>query len=215
MNYKAYFFDFDGVILNSNALKIQGFIDLFSGHPEHLIQEYVTYHRATEGISRFVKIRYFYEKLLGQPITEDQVQAHAQRFSEIMLGLVLNPQLIILETLDFIRSLQGKADLHIISGTEEKELNIICNHLNLSQYFGQIKGSPLTKPVHFRQLFETYGYSPEQVVMIGDSQMDLDASLETGCDFWGYNNLELVGKGNGYIRQLSPALVLDHAPSPH
>ena len=78
---KTILWDFDGVILDSMSVRDWGFRNIFKDYAEEQVSELITYHRINGGLSRYVKIRYFYEVLLGKSITEDKVLEYAQAFS--------------------------------------------------------------------------------------------------------------------------------------
>ena len=56
---KAIIFDFDGVLIESAAIKTEAFREVFSKWQDK-VDEIVTYHNKNMGISRFVKFKYFY-----------------------------------------------------------------------------------------------------------------------------------------------------------
>ena len=56
-------FDCDGVILDSNAIKTQAFREALPGEPEDLVEQLVSFHKATGGVSRYVKLEYFFKEL--------------------------------------------------------------------------------------------------------------------------------------------------------
>ena len=70
MMIKALLFDFDGVILESADIKTAAYRALFKGEDSNKVEEFIDYHIQNAGISRFVKVRYFYEKILGIKITD-------------------------------------------------------------------------------------------------------------------------------------------------
>ena len=95
--YKEIIWDFDGVILLSDAVREYGFRKVFENHPEELVQKLIDFHLKNGGLSRYVKIKYFYENVLGQPITEEQVTIHAEEFSVIMREALTDKKLIMLQ----------------------------------------------------------------------------------------------------------------------
>ena len=57
---KTIFWDFDGVIIDSMKIKGDGFIELFENYNLKQVRLLERYHYANGGISRFDKIKYFY-----------------------------------------------------------------------------------------------------------------------------------------------------------
>jgi beta-phosphoglucomutase-like phosphatase (HAD superfamily) len=62
--YKNVIWDFDGVIIDSMPIRGQGFEEIFKDFAAVHVEELMRYHRANGGLSRFVKIRYFFEVIL-------------------------------------------------------------------------------------------------------------------------------------------------------
>ena len=61
---KTIFWDFDGVIIDSMKIKGDGFIELFENYNLEQVRLLEKYHYANGGISRFDKIKYFYNQIL-------------------------------------------------------------------------------------------------------------------------------------------------------
>lgn len=196
--YKVILWDFDGVIEDSMAVRDLGFVRVLenSGFEAEDIGSLLAYHRANGGLSRYVKFRYFYEVILGQEVAEADISVLASSFSEIMLSLLINKDLLIQDTVDFIKSHYETFEFHIVSGSDGQELNKICNGLHLDSYFHSIGGSPTAKTVLISNLIRDHGYLASEICLIGDSINDYDAAVANGIDFFGYNNTALEGKGS-------------------
>lgn len=184
---KNILFDFDGVIMDSMPIRSKGFEILFSNHPSHLVEKLVTYHNINGGLSRYHKIRYFYEELLHKEISEQEVLDLANSFSAIMKKELLNPLLLISETVDFIRLTHKNYPMHVVSGSDGNELRWLCEKINLSQYFISIQGSPTPKNQLVKNLLMDYNYKIAETVLIGDSINDYQAAKENGISFLGFN----------------------------
>ena len=65
LKYKVIFWDFDGVIKESHAVKTDSFIKLFDDQDEKFIDKVSKHHTKNAGISRFKKIP-LYLKWLGK-----------------------------------------------------------------------------------------------------------------------------------------------------
>ena len=196
---EAIIFDFDGVILDSMPVRTYGFREIFKAYPNGHVDELIAYHLANGGMSRFEKIRYFYEKILRKSISEAQIMAYAAEFSTIMKANLMDPALLMTPTMEFIQKCSVKFPLHIASGSEEKELNQICTALHIASYFNSIHGSPTPKPELVSNILHTNMYNPKNVIFIGDSYNDFEAADLNGIPFWGFNNNELKNVGEYYI----------------
>lgn len=196
---KQILFDFDGVIIDSMPVRDFGFENMVAGHDPALIKQFLDYHRINAGLSRFAKIRYFHEQMLGSSITDEEVNRLTTEFSIIMKERLVTPEIIIQETVNFIKSIYKTIPLHIVSGSEENELNFLCKAHCLDGYFVSIEGSPTPKIELVKNIMKKYGYKQKETVLIGDSISDFDAADASDLEFYGYNNPEMETKGVDYI----------------
>ena len=146
---KNIFWDFDGVLIDSNDVRTNGFREIFHKHPINLVDELIKYHTKNGGLSRYDKIKYFYEKILRKNISETQVVEYSNSYKSIMLNHLLNKKYLINDSLNFIKKNHSK-NMFLVSASDEKELKIICEYLGLKKYFIEIKGSPTTKKITFK-----------------------------------------------------------------
>lgn len=198
-NYKNIIWDFDGVILDSMPIRERGFALIFEQYPEEQVNQLLAYHHANGGLSRFAKIRYFYEQILGKPITDEQVSAYAQSFSAIMRQRLNRTELLIADSVAFIRSAYQQYNFHVVSASEQTELRYLVEHLGLSPYFKSVYGSPTLKADNIRKVMEENSYQADETCLIGDSKNDFEASVKNNISFLGYNNLQLLELGKGYL----------------
>ncbi len=84
MKYQHIIFDFDGVLVESNEIRFNGFRKLFKGFPEDHVDQLVAYARANGGVSRYKKIEYFFNAIRQEPISDESVNHWAARFSELV-----------------------------------------------------------------------------------------------------------------------------------
>jgi len=182
------FWDFDGVLLNSNAIRDWGFIKVLADFPQVEVNQLLDFHHKNGGLSRYVKFRYFFEKIRGECVTEDQIKEWAIRFSTTVLGELINPGLIIPETIAFVRNNYQNYQMHIVSGSDGAELNQVCKKLEIAKYFISIHGSPTSKTELINQLINKNNYNPKTCILIGDSINDFEASKSNLIHFMAYNN---------------------------
>ncbi len=185
---KNILFDFDGVILDSMPTREYGFRKIFEDFNAADVDKLLVYHNANGGFSRFVKIRYFFEEVLKQGISDEKVQEYAESFSKIMKLALVDKKYLITETVDFIIENQGKYNFHIVSGSEHFELNFLCKQLGLKDYFIDINGSPTPKKELVGNLMLQYQYETNDTILIGDAVNDYDAAIINNIRFYGYNN---------------------------
>lgn len=196
---KCIIWDFDGVILDSLAVRDYGFREIFADFECADVEKLISYHQCNGGLSRFHKIAYFFDEILHTPITRDEVQSYAHAFSQIMRKELTNPKYLIHDSIEFIRRYHKVVDFHIASGSEHNEINFLCHSLGIAEYFKSINGSPTPKTSLVEQiLYEAY--SPRECILIGDSINDYEAARANGVAFCGYNNTSLQHCSKLYVR---------------
>lgn len=188
MTIKVIFWDFDGVIMDSNAIRDQGFAKVLKDFPSHEIDQLLAFHQKNGGLSRYVKFRYFFEEIRGESISDEEVDTWAKKFSVYMFQSLVNPDLLIFETLSFVKRSQGKFIMHIVSGSDQDELREICKRLEIDVLFHSINGSPTPKTQLLKDLLALHQYRPEECLMIGDSINDFNAADDNKIEFMEYGN---------------------------
>lgn len=200
---KTILWDFDGVLMDSMSVRDKGFEIVLKEHSQEEVEKLMKFHRENGGLSRYVKFRYFFEKIKGREISEEEVQEYASRFSNVMLENLIDKNLLIEDSLQFVRQSYTQYKMHIVSGSDQSELRHICRNLDIEKYFISIHGSPTPKKKLVKDLLLENGYSTEQTLLIGDSINDYEAAVENGISFYGYNNLQLKETSNNYIEKFS------------
>jgi beta-phosphoglucomutase-like phosphatase (HAD superfamily) len=75
---KTIFWDFDGVILDSMPIRDFGFVKIFEDFDKELVDKLLEYHTLNGGLSRYVKIRYFYNTLLNVEVSDEKAVCKRQ-----------------------------------------------------------------------------------------------------------------------------------------
>ncbi len=190
---KNIIFDFDGVILDSVPVKTEAFKKLFEEFPIDRVNQLIEYHLTNGGKSRYIKIKYFFNEILNQEISEKEILRYANRYSKLTKEELSKSKYLVEETMDFIKKNYQKYNLHVASGADENDLRYICDSLNLKQYFLSINGSPKIKSEIVRSLLTDYNYSKDETILIGDSVNDFEAAESNEIEFYGFNNKSLEG----------------------
>ena len=185
---KVIFWDFDGVILDSMLIRDKGFREVLKGYPLGEVDKLMEFHNLNGGLSRYVKFRYFFEKIRNEIITETEVKQWANSFSLIMKKLLVDNSLLIEDSVTFIKENYTKYQMHIVSGSDGIELSYLCEKLGLSNYFISIQGSPTPKIKLVSELLDFYHYKKNNVILVGDSMNDHEAAHLNEISFYGFNN---------------------------
>ena len=181
--YKTLVFDCDGVVLNSNQLKIQAYFDVAIkfGANETQAQALVNHHVKLGGISRYPKFEYFLREIMQQIVTEQAMQALLDGFTAQVKRLLTDCE--IAPDLMRVREANPHAKWMIISGGDQAELNNIFKQRGIDKLFDAgIFGSPDNKDVILARELDA-GNIIEPALFIGDSRYDHQASTNAGLDF--------------------------------
>ncbi|WP_052128857.1 HAD family hydrolase [Neosynechococcus sphagnicola] len=201
---KAIAFDFDGVILESTAIKTQAFRQLFQDYPEQL-EAIVQLHLEKAGISRFEKFRIIYQDYLQQPLEEETLANLGVRFSQQVYEAVLACPFVA-GAEEFLRSRAPDYPLYIASGTPEAELQAIVHQRHLKGFFQGVYGSPASKQAILQRILHEQQLQPSELLMIGDAIADYQGAKATAVPFVG--RVE-AGKPNPFPSQGAIALIAD------
>ena len=173
----------------SNEIRDRGFELVLADFPDQEVDELLAFHRANGGLSRYVKFRYFFEEVQGEEnVTDEKIQHWANRFSEVMLQHLKDPELLIEETVTFVKREHEHYNMHVVSGSDGQELREICASVGLSPYFRSIHGSPTPKTDLVTNLLDEHAYDSDTALLIGDSINDYEAAQDNGIAFMGYGN---------------------------
>lgn len=181
---KAMCFDFDGVLVDSTRLKTEAYVHFYTDRDPALVELIRNYCDYNSGLSRQIKFSHIQNVILQEPLTNDQHEKLCAGFRDIVLDQVLQEPLI-QGTRESLEACQGQYTCFVASGTPHEEINQICEQRDLRRYFAGIGGSPTTKAAWLQKILVKLNLAPEQVVMIGDAPLDLEAARTTGVQFIG------------------------------
>lgn len=181
--YQTLVFDCDGVVLNSNQLKIQAYFEVAIkfGATEVQAQALVDHHVLFGGISRYPKFEFFLREILKQPVTEQSMQALLSTFTaevkRLLTDCEVSPDLMAL------RNTAPDVKWMIISGGDQSELREIFKQRGIADLFSAgIFGSPDNKDqILAREI--AAGNIRQPALFIGDSRYDHQASTRASLDF--------------------------------
>jgi len=181
--YKTIVFDCDGVVLDSNQVKIQAYYDtaINLGDTPEQAQALVDYHVMLGGISRYVKFEYYLREIAKRPANEDAIQVYLNEF-----GRILDIALMDCQIAPNLLSLKQKTP-HLrwmmLSGGDQLEVQTIFQRRNIAHLFeAGIFGSPDNKDVVLEREI-AIGNLQLPALFIGDSKYDHQASTRAGLDF--------------------------------
>lgn len=182
--YDAIVFDFDGTLIDSAHIKTWAFGKLFECYGEDIVREVTAWHRRHEGISRFIKFRYWHEHLLGKLYTEEIGASLSNSFSQLVVDEIVKAPYVA-GAMPFLEKYYQKLPLYIASGTPTSELHQILERRHMRHYFKGIYGSPETKENILRKISIDNKWLPKRILMVGDAISDWESAVAVGTDFFG------------------------------
>jgi phosphoglycolate phosphatase-like HAD superfamily hydrolase len=184
MKYRHIIFDFDGVLVESNEIRFNGFRKLFKDYPQGEVEKLVGYAKANGGVSRYKKIEYFFNEIRREPISEESVNQWATQFSELVEQDIVEAKPVE-GSLKFLEDYFSHFDFAIVSGSDQAELRRICEKRKIDHFFKMILGSPVEKKDNIASLLSDLNWQHNESLYVGDSNNDLDAAKANDLDFVG------------------------------
>ncbi|MEK9671136.1 MAG: HAD family hydrolase [Rhodospirillaceae bacterium] len=178
------FFDFDGVILESNEVKIDAFKHMYAPYGEDVVKRVLQEHVRHEGVSRVVKLERFHREFLGIKLDPAGLDGLAQEYSNLVEDVVCGVDPVP-GAMDMLAAWLDRAPMYVVSGTPQDELRRITDRRGLSGYFTAVFGSPRVKTDIVGTVLGEIGIAPARALFVGDSMTDHDAARAVGARFLG------------------------------
>ena len=190
MKYQYIIFDFDGVLVESNEIRFNGFRKLFGDYPKGQVEQLIDYSKANGGVSRYKKIEFFFNTIRKEPISSKLVNHWANQFSELVTKDILEARPVE-GSLEFLEKYFNQFDFAIVSGSDQRELREVCKRRGIDSFFKIILGSPTEKQDNIAALLSDFKWARSKSVYIGDSNNDLEAAKTNDIDF--------IGRSSGLV----------------
>jgi phosphoglycolate phosphatase-like HAD superfamily hydrolase len=182
-DYDVIIFDCDGVILDSNTMKIAAMRIALkeSEFPNKLITHAINAFKNNFGKSRYFHSQYFVETLWGlsKEKSRQQQELILQYYGDAVEQEYLHVAMA--DGIQNLLDLLSNKTLYIASGSEEKQLIRIFKQRNLAYYFNAILGSPITKSDNVKHIIKQHKH--KKILFIGDAVADHQAAIDNGIDF--------------------------------
>jgi phosphoglycolate phosphatase-like HAD superfamily hydrolase len=175
-------FDFDGVIVESNAIKDQAFYTLYLPFGEAAARRAFQIHLQNPGASRFEKFAMIHRALLDREITPAESIELGERFSALCFEAVCSCPMVA-GAEEFLTKYSGRLVLALASATPEEELMAIVQRRGLAPYFRYACGKPRSKVESLNHILRCERVKREEAVFVGDQTSDRDAALQAGIAF--------------------------------
>jgi phosphoglycolate phosphatase-like HAD superfamily hydrolase len=181
--YSCAIFDCDGVILDSNPVKIAAYRAALVGEDPEAVERLIEDHRRTGGVSRFTKLeRYFKTRRPPHPDPKAALAEALAKFGAAAReGLKTCPEVPgVREVLTAFAD--RSAPIHVISGGDEDEVREALEARGLAPLITGIHGAPTSKQEHFERL-RSEGELLPGGVYFGDAELDMHMAENYGLDF--------------------------------
>jgi phosphoglycolate phosphatase-like HAD superfamily hydrolase len=179
-DYNIWYFDCDGVLLDSNRLKTKVFYEVALPYGEENAKALQSYHEKLGGISRFEKFQYFFEVMLGKKSYQYEYENALEQFGVLTKEKMATCD----ETVglrDLLEKLNSLTNCYVVSGGAQDELRDVFKIRQLAGYFTGIYGSPDNKLEILERIHR--GTHEKNAVFVGDSRYDYEAASSYGIDF--------------------------------
>lgn len=178
---KAIFFDFDGVIVESNQVKKESFLEIFKSYSSSY-DEILKYEEKCGPLSRFDKVRDI-RKILN--IDDDAIEEKwLNKYKDLTIKNVINADYVN-GSIEFLEFLHGKYKLFLLSNTPLDDLLEIVHEKDIAHFFDDIFGSPVVKAEILMDYKIKHNYQNSEILFIGDNLTDLSAGLDAEVMFIG------------------------------
>lgn len=179
--FRLIFWDFDGVIKESVAIKTEAFVQLFFPFGAEVAERVCLHHEANGGMSRFEKMP-VYLAWAGLPVTEQLVEDYIHRFSRAVLSrVVAAPWVPGVEHI--LRSNPYQQEFVLVTATPQGEIEEILAAIRLRPCFSDVFGAPTRKGDAIQQVLRRRDVLSSDSLMIGDATADMNAALENDVPF--------------------------------
>jgi phosphoglycolate phosphatase-like HAD superfamily hydrolase len=179
------FFDFDGTLVDSAAIKRNCFYSVFPNTPEcrSTISAVLLENREA---SRYEVIPRMIEEMLskGLPVLQGTtVEIAIETYTSQVLAAVL--------ACDempgagrLLHALSTRCSICIVSNTPESDLRNLVKARKWHRLVRSVDGYPCRKSDIIRDRLSGFGFSPNRALVVGDGRSDEEAAEANGCAFY-------------------------------
>lgn len=171
--------DMDGVVLDSESIKLAAFHDLFADYPDHL-EAIDQYNRQQRGVPRRQKFDYVLSQIIHLPPGPEILDKLSEQYSQHIRAQMLQAPLVS-GVAEFLN--QPEFSFYLNSSAPLDEIEQVLAIKGIRQFFKQAFGYPAAKREVLAQLGQDY--SPGHVTFFGDALADFEAAQVAGVDFVG------------------------------
>ena len=177
--YSTIIFDCDGVIFDTNSLKISAFKKALNAFPDDMVNPFIEYVKANFGKTRMHFFQHFLDNFAPQspPSTyEKLLESYGASCRSLYRKASLTQGF-----LDYAILHHSKSELFVVSGNNGDELQEAFAYRKIDHFFSHIYGAPQSKKAGLTTILSSR--ERNSAVMIGDALMDYEAAKHHHIDF--------------------------------
>lgn len=201
-------FDCDGVLIDSNKLKGQAFLEVIKSESSDDRSAFSAYHKQHGGISRNSKFTWFYRDYLRRTNWQKEVEEGLKKFKSEMESSLLEASLVpgIQEFLQYLNAMKKKCI--VISAGADDELISILKQKGLISCFLEVLGNSNNKFQHIERLLEKKVINGAGIYF-GDSLADYEAAKKFDLEFIFVSGYTLWGEGLDFCNSENIEIIPD------
>jgi phosphoglycolate phosphatase-like HAD superfamily hydrolase len=190
------FLDFDGVIMDSMALKLDSYCHAFAGmgFDREAIRALQV---ASAGLSRQKTIPLMYESLSGRSMPDGVYREALARFTDHDDASRAGMALMSGAEAFLTAARREGVRLAIVTGTPQEVIEKTIAYFNLGRFFIRVCGTPGGKAEHLGRMLGEFGLSAGRCLYAGDAIKDQEAAAAVGMPFVGVNADSAVFRAEG------------------
>lgn len=196
--YKAFIFDFDGVLADSVEVKTEAFARLFEDFGPEIQAKVIEHHRKNGGMTRKEKFAHYYQNYLKKSLDHGEMERLCSAFANLVVDNVVRASEIP-GAENFLKKWHNTVKCFVVSATPDDEIKEIVKRRGIDIYFHEILGSSCSKSDNVKCLLNKYELAPRQCLFFGDAESDYSAATTSGVDFIG-----ILPNENAPLLQIAP-----------
>jgi phosphoglycolate phosphatase-like HAD superfamily hydrolase len=177
--YTTVFWDFDGVIKESLAVKADAFERLFAPFGAAVAMRVRSHHEHHGGLSRYEKLPLYLE-WAGQESSAAEVARYCELFSAAVCQRVIDCEWVP-GAREYLQANYTRQTSMLVTGTPQTEIEGILDALGITHWFREVHGAPVAKADAICSVLARSPRAP--AILIGDSASDYAATQAAGIDF--------------------------------
>ena len=182
LNYKNFFFDFDGVLADSLEIKSNAFYELYKPYGKSVAEKVLSHHLNNGGVSRYNKLRFYHQNYLNKDLSKKELDTLADKFSNLVVKKVVLSKEV--PGAKWFLKKHEHINKWIVSATPENEIRDIVYKRGDHKYFKGIYGSPTKKEEIVSSIIKQYNLKKQETLFLGDALADFEAANLNEIDFF-------------------------------